>query len=196
MALLEVNNLRTEFAMRDITVAAVDDVSFVLNPGECLGIVGESGCGKTTTGLSVMRLLPRNGKVADGNIIFDGTTPAAVLDWEMVTLGSPEMDLGWSIFLDRHHSEGLEVPRLEGFPSYAETVARYEALSGHRVRHLEYYQVFAGFRFAVIMARIAQQMVIYGVMDEPSGREFELNNTVTRLLAKLLDLPSPAATTG
>ena len=131
-----------------------------------------------------------------GNIIFDGTTPAAVLDWEMVTLGSPEMDLGWSIFLDRHHSEGLEVPRLEGFPSYAETVARYEALSGHRVRHLEYYQVFAGFRFAVIMARIAQQMVIYGVMDEPSGREFELNNTVTRLLAKLLDLPSPAATTG
>ena len=38
-------------------------------------------------------------------------------------------------------------------------------------------------------------MVIYGVMDEPSGREFELNNTVTRLLAKLLDLPSPAETT-
>ena len=126
-----------------------------------------------------------------GNIIFDGTTPAAVLDWEMVTLGSPEMDLGWSIFLDRHHSEGLEVPRLEGFPSYEETVERYEALSGHRVRHLHYYQVFAGFRFAVIMARIAQQMVTYGVMDEPSGREFELNNTVTRLLAKLLDLPAP-----
>jgi len=121
-----------------------------------------------------------------GNIIFDGTTPAAVLDWEMVTLGSPEMDLGWSIFLDRHHSEGLEVPRLEGFPSYEETVARYETLTGHRVRYLHYYQVFAGFRFAVIMARIAQQMVIYGVMDEAGGREFEINNTVTRLLDKLL----------
>jgi oligopeptide/dipeptide ABC transporter ATP-binding protein len=83
MALLEVNNLRTEFAMRDITVAAVDDVSFVLNPGECLGIVGESGCGKTTTGLSVMRLLPRNGKVADGNIIFDGTDLSTLSEKQM-----------------------------------------------------------------------------------------------------------------
>ena len=121
-----------------------------------------------------------------GYIIFDGTRPAAVLDWEMVTLGSPEMDLGWSIFLDRHHSEGLEMPRLEGFPSYEESVARYEELSGHRVRYLHFYQVFAGFRFAVIMARIAQQMVTYEVMDEAGGREFEINNTVTRLLDKLL----------
>jgi aminoglycoside phosphotransferase (APT) family kinase protein len=102
------------------------------------------------------------------------------------------MDLAWSIFLDRHHSEGLEVPRLEGFPTYEDSVARYEALTGHRVRYLHFYQVFAGFRFAVIMARIAQQMVAYNVMDEAAGREFETNNTVTRLLAKLLHLPSPA----
>lgn len=128
-----------------------------------------------------------------GNIIFDGTRPAAVLDWEMVTLGSPEMDLGWSIFLDRHHSEALGVPRLEGFPSFADSVARYEQLSGHRVRNLEYYQVFAGFRFAVIMTRIAHQMVTYGVMDEAGGRAFEVDNTVTRLLAKILDLPTPSA---
>jgi aminoglycoside phosphotransferase (APT) family kinase protein len=128
-----------------------------------------------------------------GNIIFDGTRPAAVLDWEMVTLGSPEMDLGWSIFLDRHHSEGLGVPRLEGFPSHEDSVARYEELTGHRVRHLHYYQVFAGFRFAVIMTRIAHQMVTYGVMGEAGGRAFEVDNTVTRLLAKLLDLPEPCA---
>jgi len=128
-----------------------------------------------------------------GNIIFDGTRTAAVLDWEMVTLGSPEMDLGWSIFLDRHHSEGLGIPRLEGFPSYAETVDRYQELTGHTVRHLHYYQVLSGFRFAVIMLRIAQQMVTYGGMDESGGRAFELDNTVTRLLAKLLDLPAPSA---
>lgn len=128
-----------------------------------------------------------------GNIIFAGTKPAAVLDWEMVTLGSPEMDLAWSIFLDRHHSEGLGTPRLEGFPSYEDTVARYEALTGHRVRHLHYYQVLAGYRFAVIMCRIAQQMVTYGTMDEAGGRAFELDNTVTRLLAKILELPAPAA---
>ena len=50
----------------------------------------------------------------------------------------PEMDLAWSIFLDRHHSEGVEVPRLEGFPSYEETLARYQALTGHRVRQLHF----------------------------------------------------------
>jgi aminoglycoside phosphotransferase (APT) family kinase protein len=70
-------------------------------------------------------------------------------------------------------------------------VARYEALTGHRVRHLHYYQVLAGYRFAVIMCRIAQQMVTYGGMDEAGGRAFELDNTVTRLLATILDLPAP-----
>jgi aminoglycoside phosphotransferase (APT) family kinase protein len=126
-----------------------------------------------------------------GNIIFDGTRPAAVLDWEMVTLGSPEQDLAWAIFLDRHHSEGIETPRLPGFPSFEETVARYEQWTGHRVKHLHYYQVFAGFRFAVIFIRIAQQIVHYELMAPDAGRRFELDNTVTRLLAKDLGLPKP-----
>ncbi len=126
-----------------------------------------------------------------GNIIFDGTRPAAVLDWEMVGLGSPESDLAWAIFLDRHHSEGVETPRLAGFPSYEATVARYESLTGHRVKHLHYYQVFAAFRFSVIFLRIAQQIVHYELMDAAAGRRFELDNTVTRLLAKDLGLPKP-----
>jgi aminoglycoside phosphotransferase (APT) family kinase protein len=128
-----------------------------------------------------------------GNIIFAGTRPAAVLDWEMVTLGSPEEDLAWAIFLDRHHSEGLGVPRLEGFPSYEDTVARYQTLTGFEVRNLHFWQVFAAFRFAVIMSRIAQQMVHYQVMAPEQGRQFELDNTVTRMLAKLLELPPPPA---
>ena len=126
-----------------------------------------------------------------GNIIFDGTRPAAVLDWEMVGVGSPEADVGWSIFLDRHHSEGIDTPRLEGFPSYADTVAFYEEKAGRKIRNLEYYQIFTGYRFGIIMLRIAQQMVHYQVMGEEQGREFELNNTVTRLVAKLMELPPP-----
>jgi aminoglycoside phosphotransferase (APT) family kinase protein len=129
-----------------------------------------------------------------GNIIFDGTRPAAVLDWEMVTLGSPEADLAWAIFLDRHHSEGCGVPRLAGFPGYDETVARYESLTGHSVKHLHYYQVFAGFRFGIIFLRIAQQLVHYGLIDADAGRKLELDSMVTRLLAKDLGLPAPAAT--
>jgi aminoglycoside phosphotransferase (APT) family kinase protein len=126
-----------------------------------------------------------------GNILFDGSRPAAVLDWEMVGIGSPEMDLAWQIFLDKHHSLGIEQPRLPGFPSYDETVLRYQEQTGFTVRHLHYYEIFAGFRFAVIMLRLAQQMVIYKVMDEATGRAFERNNTVTRLLARLLELPAP-----
>jgi aminoglycoside phosphotransferase (APT) family kinase protein len=127
-----------------------------------------------------------------GNIIFDGTRVAAVLDWEMVTCGSPEKDLGWAVFLDRHHSEGLAAKRLEGFPSYDECMAYYESRTGHRVKHLHYYQVFAGFRFAVVMMRIAQQVVHYGLMTKEQGRAMEIENTVTKLTARLLDLPPPS----
>lgn len=126
-----------------------------------------------------------------GNIIFDGTKPAAVLDWEMVSNGSPERDLGWAIFLDRHHSEGIETPRLEGFPSYEDTIAFYEERSGHRVKHLHYYQAFAGWRFGIVMLRISQQLRHYELMTPEQSREMELNNTVTRLTAKILDLPAP-----
>jgi aminoglycoside phosphotransferase (APT) family kinase protein len=128
-----------------------------------------------------------------GNIIFDGTEPAAVLDWEMVTVGSPEKDVAWSVFVDRHHSEGIETPRLPGFPSYADSVAFYEERSGHRVKHLHYYQVYAGYRFGIIMLRIAQQLLHYQVMTEEQSREMEINNTVTRLTAKILELSPPGA---
>jgi aminoglycoside phosphotransferase (APT) family kinase protein len=127
-----------------------------------------------------------------GNIIFDGARPAAVLDWEMVTLGSPEEDLAWAVFLDRHHSEGLGVPRLPGFPGYEETIERYQELTGFEVRNLHFWQVFAGFRFAVIMMRLAQQMTHYALMSPEQGRAFELDNIVTQLLAKLLEFPPPS----
>jgi aminoglycoside phosphotransferase (APT) family kinase protein len=123
---------------------------------------------------------------------FDGTEPAAVIDWEMVTVGSPEKDLAWAIFLDRHHSEGLGVPRLEGFPSYAESVAHYETASGLPVKNLDYYQVFAGFRFGIVMMRIAQQMAHYEVMTPEQSRAFEIENTVTSLTAKILDIAPPS----
>jgi len=128
-----------------------------------------------------------------GNIIFDGTKPAAVLDWEMVSAGSPERDVGWAIFLDRHHSEGIDTPRLDGFPSYDDTLAFYEQRSGHRVANLHYYQVFAGWRFGIIMLRIAQQVVHYELATPEQGHALELDNAVTRLTAKLLGLPAPGA---
>jgi oligopeptide/dipeptide ABC transporter ATP-binding protein len=70
--LLEVRDLRTYFSLESGTVHAVDGVSFSLDYGEALGIAGESGCGKTTTALSLVRLLPANAKVADGSIRLMG----------------------------------------------------------------------------------------------------------------------------
>jgi oligopeptide transport system ATP-binding protein len=70
--LLEVNNLKTYFYTRGGVVKAVDDVSFSMRPGETLGVVGESGCGKSVSALSVMRLVSSPGKIVDGEINFNG----------------------------------------------------------------------------------------------------------------------------
>ena len=70
--LLEVKGLKTYFFTREGTVQAVDDVSFYVNRGEVLGLVGESGCGKSVTSLSILRLVPYPGRVVDGEIWFGG----------------------------------------------------------------------------------------------------------------------------
>ncbi|PDW02826.1 ABC transporter ATP-binding protein [Candidatus Viridilinea mediisalina] len=71
--LLEVRNLQTHFHTQDGIVKAVDGVSFAVKRGETLGIVGESGCGKSVTSLSMMRLIPcPPGELAGGQILFDG----------------------------------------------------------------------------------------------------------------------------
>ena len=124
-----------------------------------------------------------------GNMIFQDGRCAAVLDWEMATLGPPEMDLGWFLYMDRHHSEGIGAPRLAGFPDRAATLARWERRVGRSAQHLDYYEVFAAYRFAVIMHRVGRQMIEYGLI--PSDATFPNDNTASRLLARLLDLPAP-----
>ena len=81
--LLEVKNLRTHFPTRAGLVRAVDGVSFYLDHGELLGLVGESGCGKSITALSVMRLIAPPGKIISGEILFDGKDLLKLSDREM-----------------------------------------------------------------------------------------------------------------
>ncbi|GAB3662148.1 phosphotransferase family protein [Actinocorallia lasiicapitis] len=121
-----------------------------------------------------------------GNLLFDERCEvAAVLDWEMVTLGQPEEDLAWYLYLDRHHSDCLDLERLPGFPSRAATVARYEELLGRPMRDLAYYEVLSGLKFAVVMARIGQLFISYDLVgaDDP----FPHTNTATQLLGKVLE---------
>jgi ABC-type dipeptide/oligopeptide/nickel transport system ATPase component len=70
--LLEVKNLRTQFFTDGGVVTAVDDVSFSIAPSEILGLVGESGCGKSVTSLSVLRLISAPGKITGGEILWQG----------------------------------------------------------------------------------------------------------------------------
>jgi oligopeptide/dipeptide ABC transporter ATP-binding protein len=85
MALLEVRDLRTEFATREGVVRAVDGVSLDLDRGRTLCLVGESGCGKSVTALSIIGLLPRPpARIAGGSVRFDGR--------ELTTLGGRELE--------------------------------------------------------------------------------------------------------
>ena len=81
--LLEVKNLQTHFPTRAGLVRAVDDVSFYIDRGELLGLVGESGCGKSITALSIMRLIAPPGKIVAGEITFDGKNVLRLSDAEM-----------------------------------------------------------------------------------------------------------------
>jgi peptide/nickel transport system ATP-binding protein len=77
--LLEVSELRTHFATDDGEFRAVDGVSFTLFPGRTLGVVGESGCGKSITALSIIGLVPRPGRIAGGAVLFEGTDLVGLL---------------------------------------------------------------------------------------------------------------------
>jgi len=115
-----------------------------------------------------------------GNVMYDEQgNRLAVLDWEMVSLGAPAQDFAWAWFLDRHHSEAMEVPRLEGFPSKEATVARYEAAAGKKLENVDYYEVFAGFRFCVIMARLAVIFKDWGLL--PADHDMGQNNHAAKL---------------
>jgi oligopeptide/dipeptide ABC transporter ATP-binding protein len=82
--LLEVKSLKTYFYTEDGTVRAVDGVDFEVYPGEVLGLVGESGCGKSVTSLSIMRLISAPGKVGAGEILFDGVNLLELPENEMI----------------------------------------------------------------------------------------------------------------
>jgi oligopeptide/dipeptide ABC transporter ATP-binding protein len=82
--LLEIRDLRTQFFTDDGLVRAVDGVSYTLGKGETVGVVGESGCGKSVTALSILRLIPDPpGKIVTGQILFEGTNLVELTAAEM-----------------------------------------------------------------------------------------------------------------
>jgi aminoglycoside phosphotransferase (APT) family kinase protein len=124
-----------------------------------------------------------------GNMLYRDLEPVAVLDWEMAAVGPAEVDLGWWLFLNRHHTDGLGVPRLSGFPDDETTVAMWSEAVGRPAGDVFYYDVFAGFRFGIIVGRASRRMIEDGTL--PEEQSFERVNGATTLLAQMLDLPIP-----
>ena len=91
--LLEVQNLKTYFFTEDGVVKAVDGVDFYVSPGEVLGLVGESGCGKSVTSLSIMRLVGIPGKVIEGKVLFEGRSLLELSEAEMVDMRGNRMSM-------------------------------------------------------------------------------------------------------
>jgi aminoglycoside phosphotransferase (APT) family kinase protein len=121
-----------------------------------------------------------------GNLILGEDEVRAVLDWELARLGDPETDLGWFLLMDWAVSEGhLVAPteRLSGLPSNEDTVAHYERATGRKVKNLFYHDVFATWRFAVIMHRGDAIMKETGYHQS----DVDVYGNLARRLEQLLD---------
>jgi oligopeptide transport system ATP-binding protein len=117
--LLAVSNLKTQFFTQDGVVKAVNGISFRLMPGETLGIVGESGCGKSITAMSIMRLIPTPpGKIVDGQVVFQGKDILKMNDEQIRSIRGndiamifqdPMTSLNPVLTINRQISESLEL---------------------------------------------------------------------------------------
>lgn len=111
------------------------------------------------------------GDARPGNILFDGFAPAAVLDWEMAAFGPRELDLGWVIFIHRFFQDiatRFDQPGLPDFLRRDAVVAKYQELTGHTVRDLDFYIIYAALRHAIVMARIKRRMIHFGEDTVPA----------------------------
>jgi peptide/nickel transport system ATP-binding protein len=195
--LLEIRDLRTEIRLKQATVHAVDGVSIYVDRGETLGIVGESGCGKTMTALSVMRLLPTGGSIVSGSIKLDGLEISAVSDDDMrqirgndigmifqdpLTSLNPTMTVGKQIaeavrlHRDVTREEALdraaEVLDLVGLPQAKERIGEYP------------HQFSGGMRQRVMIAMALACEPKLLIADEPTTA---LDVTIQKQILELID---------
>jgi aminoglycoside phosphotransferase (APT) family kinase protein len=120
-----------------------------------------------------------------GNIIFAGDgRAAAVLDWEMVGAGDPLGDLAWFLLLDRHHHEAFGVRRLAGLPARAETLGRWEGLTGRSTEHLWWHELLACARYTAILTRVLLLLDRSGAF--PGAAAMAFDQTGSQLLARMV----------
>ena len=180
--LLEVRNIKTYFQTQDGIVKAVDGVSYDVNRGETIALVGESGCGKTVSALSILRLVAEPaGKILAGEIIFDGVDLLKLSDEDMhkmrgarisIIFQEPQTSLNPVLTIGRQISEGLEFHKNMSPREGMQEAARLLKLVGipHPERRIyDYPHQFSGGmrqRAMIAIAIACQPQLI--IADEPT----------------------------
>jgi len=114
-----------------------------------------------------------------GNVLYDDFAPVALLDWEMVGLGPPELDVAWVIYA--HHvfqtlAEMLELPGMPDFLAPADVAAQYESLRGYAVRDLRFYMVYSAVQWGIVFLRTGQRAAHFGEREMPADPEELIHN--------------------
>src|SRR5262249_12329052 len=102
------------------------------------------------------------------NMMYRDFAPVAVLDWEMACVGAPEVDLAWFWYISWFLTGGLGIPNLPGFPDRGGTAATYEEITARPVRPRDSFEVWAAFRFGVVMVAI-EEVIRQTHADMPSA---------------------------
>ncbi len=195
--LLEITDLRTEIRLKQGVVHAVDGVSIHVEPGETLGIVGESGCGKTMTALSVMQLLPTGGHITGGSITLDGQeiSSFSVDDMRQVRgneigmiFQDPLTSLNPTMTVGKQIAEAVKLHRgvsTEQAMDRAAEVLNLVGLPQARERINEYPHQFSGGmrqRVMIAMALACEPKLL--IADEPTTA---LDVTIQKQILELID---------
>jgi peptide/nickel transport system ATP-binding protein len=195
--LLDISDLRTEIRLRQGVVHAVDGVTFQVEPGETLGIVGESGCGKTMTALSIMNLLPGGGHIAGGSIKLNGQELSTLSEESMRSIRGNEIgmifqdpltSLNPTMTIGRQISEVVSLHRDVSKEQAMDRAAEVLDLVGIprvRERIKEYPHQFSGGmrqRVMIAMALACEPKLL--IADEPTTA---LDVTIQKQILELID---------
>jgi peptide/nickel transport system ATP-binding protein len=195
--LLQISDLHTQIRRRGAIVRAVDGVSLTVGPGECVGLVGESGCGKTMTARSVMRLLPPGGAITAGSIVLGGAELTTLSERDMqavrgreigMVFQDPSASLDPTMTIGRQISESAVVHRGADRRAAAahavEMLALVRMPDPERVTGLYPHQLSGGMRQrAMIAAALACEPMLL-IADEPTTA---LDVTIQREILELID---------
>ncbi|QUG99624.1 ABC transporter ATP-binding protein [Saccharopolyspora erythraea] len=201
MALLEVRDLSVVFARRgEPPVTAVDGISFDVEPGRTVGLVGESGCGKSVTSLAIMGLLPPIGAEVSGSITFDGTELLGLSRQELdkrrgrdlsmvfqdpLTSLNPVVSIGVQVaeVIERHRG----LPRKKAMPEAEELLAKV-GIPDPRRRLREYpHQLSGGMRQRALIAMALACRPRLLIADEPTtALDVTIQAQILNLLTKLV----------